>query len=103
MTLIEALKTGRRFRRAGEKDWRDRKEVNVEAITAEDWEVEPLMTTMVSKGSEVTIALPEWARGKQVEIVVREITLGKPAEAAVPPRTHAVSFPEMAEALKGSR
>jgi hypothetical protein len=92
MTLIEALKTGRRFRRAGEKEWRDRKEVNVEAITAEDWEVEPNMTTMVSKGSEVTIALPEWARGKQVEIIVREIA---PAKAETTPKTHAVSFPEM--------
>ena len=98
MTLIEAIKTGRRFRRAGEKDWRDRKEVNVDAITAEDWEVEPLMTTMVSKGSEITIALPEWARGKQVEIIVREIDPGKPAP---PPRTHSVSFPNVSEPPKG--
>lgn len=46
MTLIEAIKSGKRFRRLGEKEYWDRKEISdmyfvVDEVLSDDWEVEP--------------------------------------------------------------
>lgn len=72
MTLMDAIKSGRPFKRKNETAWRDQKEVNVEALLAEDWEVQSLRHEDIRVAGDFE-QMPAWARGKKIRFIVEEI------------------------------